>query len=99
MFIAGLTGLVAATFAVIIAERTLEPISTIAAVVAGIGGLAAVYGLGMVAYMSYSSQVGKLRTRERLLDMAQSIVPWTGQEAVLDVGCGRGLCWSVLRGG
>ncbi len=47
-------------------------------------------GLGcgfMGVWMLYDSKVGKLRERERLLDL----VPWRGSEAVLDVGCGRGL--------
>ncbi len=39
------------------------------------------------AAMVYYSKVGKLRSRERVLDL----VPWRGDEAVLDVGCGRGL--------
>jgi len=43
--------------------------------------------LGMAAYMVWSSKVGKVRERERLLDL----LPWTGAETVLDVGCGRGL--------
>lgn len=38
---------------------------------------------GLVWY----SKVRKLRRRERLLDL----IPWRGDEAVLDVGCGRGL--------
>src|SRR5262249_52281281 len=38
-------------------------------------------------WMIYDSKIGKLRERERLLDL----IPWTGTEAVLDVGCGRGL--------
>jgi ubiquinone/menaquinone biosynthesis C-methylase UbiE len=41
----------------------------------------------MAGFMLYSSRVGKVRGRERLLDL----VPWTGGEVVLDVGCGRGL--------
>jgi ubiquinone/menaquinone biosynthesis C-methylase UbiE len=41
----------------------------------------------MACWMLYDSKVGKLRERERLLDL----VPWRGHEAVLDVGCGRGL--------
>jgi ubiquinone/menaquinone biosynthesis C-methylase UbiE len=47
----------------------------------------ACYGLGMATYMTYGSRIGKLRTRERLLDA----IPWSGAEHVLDVGCGRGL--------
>jgi ubiquinone/menaquinone biosynthesis C-methylase UbiE len=38
-------------------------------------------------YMVYSSRVGKLRMRERLLDR----LALRGDETVLDVGCGRGL--------
>src|SRR5262245_46222297 len=47
-------------------------------------------GLGCLAmgiWMVWTSKVGKVRERERLLDR----VPWTGRERVLDVGCGRGL--------
>lgn len=39
------------------------------------------------AYMRWSSRVGKLRVRERLLDE----LALSGSEKVLDVGCGRGL--------
>src|SRR3954452_14629540 len=37
--------------------------------------------------MFWSSRVGKLRVRESLLDSLR----WSGQENVLDVGCGSGL--------
>jgi SAM-dependent methyltransferase len=40
-----------------------------------------------VAVMLWYSKAGKLRQREQLLDM----LPWRGDERVLDVGCGRGL--------
>jgi SAM-dependent methyltransferase len=43
--------------------------------------------LAMGVWMVWSSRVGKVRDRERLLDA----IPWTGAERVLDVGCGRGL--------
>ena len=43
--------------------------------------------LAMGAWMVWSSRAGKIRDRERLLDA----IPWTGDESVLDVGCGRGL--------
>jgi arsenite methyltransferase len=39
------------------------------------------------AVMIWSSRVAKIRMRDRLLDL----VPWRGDEKVLDVGCGRGL--------
>ena len=41
----------------------------------------------MALWMLWTSKVGKVRDRERLLDR----IPWTGTERVLDVGCGRGL--------
>jgi SAM-dependent methyltransferase len=56
-----------------------------------IGALVALYGLGMGACMIWSSRIGKLRSRERLLDRVHHLRPWSGEEVVLDVGCGRGL--------
>src|SRR5262249_28434343 len=51
-------------------------------------GLFAGAGCGaMGCWMLYDSRVGKIRARERLLDL----VSWNGDESVLDVGCGRGL--------
>ena len=43
--------------------------------------------LGMGVWMIWTSKVGKIREREKLLDR----LSWTGAERVLDVGCGRGL--------
>lgn len=50
-------------------------------------GLAATYLLGMGCFMLYGSKVMKLKDREKLLNLVQ----WSGDELVLDVGCGRGL--------
>jgi len=51
-------------------------------------GLWAGLGCGLMGvWMLYDSKVGKLKERERLLDL----VALRGNEAVLDVGCGRGL--------
>src|ERR1035438_8243568 len=41
----------------------------------------------MALWMIWDSKVGKMRTREQLLDH----ITWKGSERVLDVGCGRGL--------
>jgi ubiquinone/menaquinone biosynthesis C-methylase UbiE len=41
----------------------------------------------MGVWMIWTSKVGKVRSRERLLQR----IAWTGKEQVLDVGCGRGL--------
>jgi len=35
----------------------------------------------------WSSRIGKLRARDGII----GAIPWRGDEAVLDVGCGRGL--------
>jgi ubiquinone/menaquinone biosynthesis C-methylase UbiE len=48
-----------------------------------VGGYFLLNALGMIRY----SRRGKLRLRERALDL----VRWRGDEQVLDVGCGRGL--------
>jgi arsenite methyltransferase len=51
-------------------------------------GLSVALGCGVMAlWMIWSSRVGKVRGRERLLDRLR----WSGAERVLDVGCGRGL--------
>jgi ubiquinone/menaquinone biosynthesis C-methylase UbiE len=55
--------------------------------VAGTGLGAGILCIVMSLWMLWDSKIGKLRSRERLLDR----ISWTGAEQVLDVGCGRGL--------
>jgi SAM-dependent methyltransferase len=56
-----------------------------------IAGIALVLGaidLLIVAFaMLWYSRIGKMRLRDRLLDL----IAWKGDERVLDIGCGRGL--------
>jgi arsenite methyltransferase len=52
-----------------------------------IGLITALICTGMAGWMVWESKIGKVKQRERLLDL----FPWTGSEQVLDVGCGRGL--------
>ncbi len=91
MLAAGIGGTFLTALAAVAAISTSGLVSTLASLGAGSAALAAGYGFGMAAYMTHSSRVGKRRTRESLLDLAHEVVPWTGREAVLDVGCGRGL--------
>lgn len=50
-------------------------------------GLATTYFLGMGCFMIYGSKIMKLKDCDQLLNLVQ----WSGDEQVLDVGCGRGL--------
>jgi arsenite methyltransferase len=53
-------------------------------------GMGLGFGLGFsfaALWMIWESKIGKLRGREQLLDK----LPWSGNEQVLDLGCGRGL--------
>jgi SAM-dependent methyltransferase len=86
LFIAGAAGtlLVIATV-VVLGNSRLTPFVT------AFGVMLALYGFLMGGYMVWSSRVGKLRTREYLLDEVGRLRRWTGAETVLDVGCGRGL--------
>jgi SAM-dependent methyltransferase len=52
-----------------------------------IGLAVGLFALSSAAGMFHYSKVGKLRIREELLNS----IRWTGDETVLDIGCGRGL--------
>jgi SAM-dependent methyltransferase len=94
MLIAGLGGAVLAAIATgaqgfgLVGAGTA---SIVATVLTALGLPAAAYGFYMGGYMTYGSRIGKLRTRDRLLSQVAELRPWRGSEAVLDVGCGRGL--------
>jgi arsenite methyltransferase len=59
----------------------------IQSIVLALSGLAATYLLGMGCLMLYYSKIEKVKDCEKLLNLIQ----WSGDEQVLDVGCGRGL--------
>lgn len=78
--------------AVLIASRfSLQLSSFVGGAIIFVGALLLVYGTGMSVYMTWSSRVGKLLTRDRLIEQIGQRRPWRGDEIVLDVGCGRGL--------
>jgi SAM-dependent methyltransferase len=66
-------------------NRTLVPDRALA-MLGVLGAIGMVYLL-VAAVMIWSSRVGKLRVRDRVL----SALEFRGDEKVLDVGCGRGL--------
>lgn len=80
-------GLVFAGFGVLIwfMNRTLAP-GRGAAMLAVLAGIGIVYLL-VAGVMLWSSRVGKIRVRDRVL----AALELKGDEKVLDVGCGRGL--------
>ncbi len=86
MSFTGFIGLIVA-----IAPPLIWNSSRVATWISAIGFVAAAYGTFMASYMTYGSRIGKLRSRQNLLDLAATLRPWTGDENVLDVGCGRGL--------
>lgn len=75
MLVAGVTGLTLVMLGAIANMFTSGWVAGTATFVSVLAGLVALYGLGMAAYMTYGSRVGKLRTRDRLLNLAQTIVP------------------------
>jgi arsenite methyltransferase len=82
--IAGISAWVVTRLAVMFGQSDVPKLILI------IAGMGFTTGLGfclMAFWMLWNSKVGKLRRRERLLNL----VSWSGNEQVLDVGCGRGL--------
>src|SRR5262245_31950115 len=65
--------------------RGIAPL--LAGILLGFGLAGGIFSLLTAGYMVWSSKVGKLRQRDRMLDA----IPWRGDEQVLDLGCGRGL--------
>jgi ubiquinone/menaquinone biosynthesis C-methylase UbiE len=70
-------------------RRLVVPMGSVRLIVPiGASGIWWGAGCGLMAvWMLWSSKIGKVRERERLLNR----IAWTGAERVLDVGCGRGL--------
>jgi arsenite methyltransferase len=84
----GVAGL--AIFASVAAKLWSGRVQLGSSLVLEISPMALVIGLAcgaMALYMAYSSKLGKVSERERLLDK----LALKGTERVLDVGCGRGL--------
>jgi arsenite methyltransferase len=81
---AGISSLVLATYFYYAFSADRPALAASVAILGLVWGL---WGLGSAGLMIWSSKVGKLRERDRILDT----IPWRGDETVLDAGCGRGL--------
>ncbi len=84
-FLAGTISLAIFIAVLFLLSQILESTLTIIAI--ALLGIVTTYLLGMGCFMIYGSKVMKLADRDKLLDLVQ----WSGDELVLDVGCGRGL--------
>jgi ubiquinone/menaquinone biosynthesis C-methylase UbiE len=87
LFLAGIIGVSAWALTTLAALSGRIPVPKAILVITGMGFTTGVGCILMAVWMLWHSKVGKLRSRERLLDR----IPWSGEEQVLDVGCGRGL--------
>lgn len=86
MFFAGLLGLT-----IMLITQLLSLPAIVSIPMRFVGAAIAIYGFFMGSYMTYGSRIGKLRSREKMLDLVGTLRPWNGDETVLDIGCGRGL--------
>jgi arsenite methyltransferase len=84
LLIAGIACLLAGVVLYLILASTQSRIATILLIW---GSLAGASTIGTAVLMIWSSKVGKLQLRERLMDS----LDLHGFETVLDVGCGRGV--------
>ena len=81
---AGIASLVLGIYFYYAFSVTRPALATVVLILGLVWGL---WGLGSAGLMVWSSKVGKLKERDRILDA----IPWRGDETVLDAGCGRGL--------
>ena len=83
LFVTGALALIVA----LSAGHSPWPGGLVAGALSALAWFVSAYALGMGCSMLYGSLVAKVRGRDQLL----GLVPWSGSETVLDVGCGRGL--------
>jgi ubiquinone/menaquinone biosynthesis C-methylase UbiE len=79
-------GVMAFIFALVVGHSPW-PGGVVSIVLLALSCFVSLYALSMACYMLYGSFVDKVRVRHQIL----GLVPWSGSETVLDVGCGRGL--------
>jgi arsenite methyltransferase len=82
--ILGVAGILLGTASYLALRQALPQLATVLLNLGAWGGLGSLAATGT---MLWSSKVGKLQERDRLVED----IPWQGDEEVLDVGCGRGL--------
>jgi len=86
MFMIGATGMM-----MIGLSFVLKNSSCVSLILYVTGIIIATYGSFMAIYMTYGSKIGKLKTRDRLLDAVGKYIKWDELKRTLDIGCGKGL--------
>ena len=91
MFLISIVGLMLIFFTIWARSTWFKDLPVVFLVCAIVGLILTLYGLFMASYMTYSSRIGKLKTRDFLLNEAGKYIKWNEISQTLDIGCGKGL--------
>jgi ubiquinone/menaquinone biosynthesis C-methylase UbiE len=91
MFLISIVGLMLIFFTIWARSSWFKDLPVVYLVCSIVGLILTLYGLYMASYMTYSSRIGKLKTRDFLLNEAGKYLHWNEISQTLDIGCGKGL--------
>ena len=91
MFLISIVGLMLIFFTIWARFTWFKDLPAVSLVCSIVGLILTLYGLFMASYMTYSSRIGKLKTRDFLLNEAGKYLLWNEISQTLDIGCGKGL--------
>jgi ubiquinone/menaquinone biosynthesis C-methylase UbiE len=91
MFLISIVGLMLLCFTIWARSTWFKDLPFLSLVCSIVGLILTLYGLFMASYMTYSSRIRKLKTRDFLLNEAGNYIKWNEISQTLDIGCGKGL--------
>jgi SAM-dependent methyltransferase len=91
MFLISIVGLILICFTILASSTWFTDLPIVRFVFYILGFTLTSYGMYMASYMTYSSRIGKLKTRDFLLSEVGKYLNWNDISQTLDVGCGKGL--------
>jgi SAM-dependent methyltransferase len=91
MFYIAIVGLVLLFLTYLGRATWFNQLQILSVVLFTIASIITMYGTFMCCYMTYSSKIGKLITRNFLLDQVPQYLQWEDVTQALDIGCGKGL--------